>query len=135
MKPKNCCSKSCCKKFWAAVGIVLLFIIAAPIGLVFSGPYICFMLMYECLDNRSCLPPRRNWCVRFWIIFFLLLIFGSIGFAADALTIPGLIIYGIVMGTYEAWKWCRANITCCLCCRRVPETANQRRARLRFDER
>ena len=124
MKPKNCCNKKCCKNFWAAVGIVLLFIIAAPIGLVFSGPYVCCLGIYECLDRCSCLPSRSHCCARFWVIFFIIIIFGSIGFAADALTIPGLIIYGIGFGAYTAWNWCRANCGCCLCCRRVPETAN-----------
>ena len=93
------------------------------------------MATYECMDNRGCLPSRYDRCRRFWAVFFLIIILGPIGFAADAVTIPGMIIYGIVAGIYISFKWLRENVKCCCCCRRVPETANQRRARERFQAR
>ena len=78
------------------IGIILLAIIAGPFALVFSGPYVCIYGMYECLDRCDCLPSRYDRCRRFWVVFFLVIIFGPLGFAADAVTIPGLIIYGII---------------------------------------
>ena len=124
MKPKYWCTKRCCKDFWFVILIILGGIILGPLALVFSGPYVCILGTYECLDNKGCLPSRYDCCARFWVIFFLVLIMGPIGFAADAVTIPGLIIYGIGAGIYFPVKWLRENCRCCCCCRRVPETAN-----------
>ena len=100
LKSNICCSKQNCKNFWMYLGIAILFIIGAPFILVFSGPYASIMLSYDCLDNRGCFPSRYDGCKRFCALFLLVIIMGPIGFAVDAVTIPGLIIYGIFAGIY-----------------------------------
>ena len=84
--------RSKCCRVTRTIFLLLLLILLAPIALVLYTPMACVVLSWELFRKCGC----RGCCLLFWCTLLSPITF-TIGLCLDPITVPIIIIFGIVM--------------------------------------